>query len=155
MFTYTSPFLPSMYSFIVFVPFFTSRELQRNASQVQRETTSLWLMCIEHLMISWRRDQWKWVNQKVKRFWENGARKILLIAVLLDMLVTFTGKLYCVISIFQGIYNIDIYAFICKTLFAGRLRDMFNRWVWILLPVEMICFNSADALLLPFSSMQL
>lgn len=44
---------------------------------------------------------------------------------------------------------------ISKILFAGRFRDMLNKWVWIFLLVEMICFNSADALLLPFSSMQL
>jgi hypothetical protein len=32
---------------------------------------------------------------------------------------------------------------------------MFNKWVWIFLLVEMIWFNFEDALLLPFSSMQL
>lgn len=154
------PPIPSEYLFkvIVFILFLTSQELQWNVSQVLRETTSLWLMCIEHLMIFWRRDQWKWVWQSVKRFIENGARKILLIAGLSDMLVTFTGNLTMFklnIKIFFVIQSGHLCILIPKIPFAGRFRDMLNKWVWVFLLVEMICFNSADALLLPFSSMQL
>lgn len=151
--------LSSLYLFrvIVFLPFLARQELQWKASQVQRETISLWLMCIEHLMISWRRDLMKWTNQKAKKLWENGAKKILLIAVLLGMLLTFTGrfmfKLYIKIS--GTLYSGYLCILISIIFFAGRFRDILNKWVWILLLVEMICFNTADALLLPFSSMQL
>lgn len=65
--------------------------MQWNLLQVQMEITSLWLMYIEHLMSSWRRERWKLVRKKLKKFWENGARIILLIAVLWGMLGTSTG----------------------------------------------------------------
>jgi hypothetical protein len=75
------------------IPVLVRQELQWKAFHVQKETTSLWLMYIAHLMNSWRREQWGLVRRKMKKFWESGARKILSTVVPWGTLVTSTGWL--------------------------------------------------------------
>ena len=132
-------------------------------------------------MSSWRREQWVLVKRKMKKFWESGARKILSIVVPWGMLVTSTGWLSFILLRFMcifyvlfpemyqngfaiqkivNIWSILVYArspslSIFRCFIAVKFGGMLNKWVFVLLLVEMTCFSSADVLLLHFSSMQL